>query len=62
MSIVTKMIQKLRKLKGFCPLTLEEADAAYEAVPSDEISEKEVKSLVDTVTSKREVSDWWMEE
>lgn len=46
-----RMIHKLRKLKGFCPMTPEEADAAYDAAPSDEISDDEIQSLVEFVTS-----------
>lgn len=46
-----RMIHKLRKLKGFCPMTPEEADAAYDAAPADEISHDEIQSLVEFVTS-----------
>lgn len=44
-------IKKLRKLKGFCPMTPEEADAAYDAAPADLISDDEIASLIDFVTS-----------
>ena len=46
-----EMLHKLRKLKGFCPMTPEEADAAYDAAPADPISDDEVESLIDFVTS-----------
>lgn len=46
-----EMIHKLRKLKGFCPLTPEEADAAYDAAPADPISDSDIQSLVEFVTS-----------
>ncbi len=44
-------IHKLRKLKGFCPMTPEEADAAYDAAPPDPISDDEIDSLIEAVTS-----------
>lgn len=44
-------IHKLRKLKGFCPMTPEEADAAFDAAPVDEISDDEIQSLVEFATS-----------
>ncbi|NLY01235.1 MAG: hypothetical protein GXY83_34525 [Rhodopirellula sp.] len=44
-------LHKLRKLKGFCPMTPEEADAAYDAAPADPICDDEVESLIDFVTS-----------
>ncbi len=44
-------IKKLRKLKGFCPMTAEEADAAYDAAPAQLISDDEIDSLIDFVTS-----------
>jgi hypothetical protein len=45
-----EMLHKLRKLKGFCPMTPGEADAAYNAAPADPISDDEVESLIDFVT------------
>jgi len=48
---VEQMIHKLRKLKGFCPMTPDEADAAFDAAPSDEIANDEIQSLVEFVTS-----------
>lgn len=46
-----EMLHKLRKLKGFCPMTPEEADAAYEAAPADPISDDEIDSMIEFVTS-----------
>lgn len=46
-----EMIHKLRKLKGFCPMTPEEADAGYEAAPADPISDDEIDSMIEFVTS-----------
>ena len=46
-----EMIHKLRKLKGFCPMTPEEADAAYDAAPADPISDDEIDSMINFVTS-----------
>src|SRR4051812_27148285 len=46
-----EMLHKLRKLKGFCPMSPEEADAAYEAAPADQISDEEIDSMIDFVTS-----------
>jgi hypothetical protein len=51
-----RMIHKLRKLKGFCPMTPEEADAAYDAAPSDEITDDEIRSLVEFATSDGKAS------
>jgi hypothetical protein len=45
------MIHKLRKLKGFCPMTLEEADAAYDAAPAIPISEDDIESMIEFATS-----------
>jgi hypothetical protein len=46
-----EMIHKLRKLNGFCPMTPEEADAAYEAAPAVPISEDDIESMIEFVTS-----------
>ncbi|MDM4018230.1 hypothetical protein [Roseiconus lacunae] len=46
-----EVIHKLRKLNGFCPMTPEEADAAYDAAPSDPISEDDIDSMIEFVTS-----------
>lgn len=46
-----ELLHKLRKLKGFCPMTPEEADAAYDAAPADAIPDYEIDSLIDFVTS-----------
>ncbi len=51
-----EVIHKLRKLKGFCPMTPEEADAAYDAAPADPISEEDFNLLIDFVTSGSKAS------
>ena len=51
-----RMIHKLRKLKGFCPMTPEQADAAYDSAPADDISDDEIQSLVEFITSSGEAS------
>lgn len=48
-----ELFHKLRKLKGYCPMTPEEADAAYDAAPADPISDDEIDSMIDLVTSGR---------
>ena len=51
-----RMLNKLRKLKGFCPMTPEQADAAYDSAPSDAISDDEIDTLIDFVTSGGQAS------
>jgi hypothetical protein len=51
-----EMLHKLRKLKGFCPMTPEEADAAYDAASADPISDDEVELLINFVTSHGKAS------
>ena len=46
-----ELIHKLRKLRGLCPMTPEEADAAYDAAPSEPIADDEIRSIVEFVTS-----------
>lgn len=50
-------LNKLRKLKGYCPLTPEEADAEFDAAPTDPISEDEIDSLVESIMSG-EMASW----
>ena len=47
---------KLRKVKGLCPLSPEEAEAAFHAAPEIPLSPGEVDSIVDAVTSGELVS------
>lgn len=47
---------KLRKLKGLCPLTPEEADTAFDDAPEMPMTEDEIASIVDAVTSGELVS------
>src|SRR5262245_42695498 len=42
---------KLRKVKGLCPLSPEEAEAAFDAAPEIPLTPGEVESIVDAVTS-----------
>ncbi|HUE72854.1 MAG TPA: hypothetical protein VMP01_18360 [Pirellulaceae bacterium] len=46
-----EMIQKLRKREGLCPMTDDEADAAFDAAPADPMSKEQIRSIVDLVTS-----------
>ncbi len=46
-----EVIHKLRKLKGFCPMTPAEADAAYDAAPADSISDEDMDSMIEFATS-----------
>jgi hypothetical protein len=46
-----EMINKLRKLKGFSPMTPEEADAAYHVAPADHISDDEINSMIEFAIS-----------
>jgi len=48
---------KLRKIKGLCPLTPEEADAAFDDAPEVPMTEDEITSIVDAVTSG-ELASW----
>jgi hypothetical protein len=42
---------RLRKKKGFCPLTPEEAAAAYASAPIEPLSEERIDSIVRAATS-----------
>jgi hypothetical protein len=54
---------KLRKKKGFCPPTPEEAEAAFNAAPSVPLSEERINSIVDAATGKDELTeDEWQED
>jgi hypothetical protein len=46
-----EVIHRLRMLKGFCPLTSEEADSAYDAAPADLISGDDIESMIVLATS-----------
>jgi len=50
-------LQKLRKLKGYCPLTPEEADAEFDAAPAEPISDIEISSIVESIMSG-EMTSW----
>lgn len=50
-------VGKIRKAKGLYPLTSAEADAAFEDAPEVPMSEDEIASIVDAVTSG-ELASW----
>ncbi len=50
-------IQKLRKKKGFCPMTPEEADAAYDAAEPIPMSKEEIDRIVERVVTKLKKDD-----
>jgi hypothetical protein len=50
-------LQKLRKLKCYCPLTPEEAEAEFDAGPAVPVSDERVKSLVESILSG-EMTSW----
>lgn len=45
---------KLRKKQGFCPLTPEEASAAYRDAPEEDISEDLIREIVESATTRGE--------
>jgi hypothetical protein len=48
-----EMVHKLRKIKGFCPMTAEEADAAFDASPAAAMSGDEIQSVLRFVRSRK---------
>jgi hypothetical protein len=48
---------KLRKAKGLCPPTPEEAEAAFDEAPEIPLSDDQIDSIVESVTSG-EVTPW----
>ena len=46
-----KDLERLRKLKGLCPLTPEEAEAEFAAAPEEPITPDEVEDLIRRVKS-----------
>ncbi len=48
---------KLRKKQGFCPLTPEEAEAAFNEAPAEPLSEGRINSIVESATSDKD-GDW----
>jgi outer membrane lipoprotein-sorting protein len=47
-----EIIHKLRKIKGFCPMTPEEADAAFDASPGAAMSRDEIQSILQFLCSR----------
>jgi len=41
---------KLRRFKGLCPLTPEEAEQDLKKIPKEDISEYEINSIVESIT------------
>lgn len=61
------IIAKSRKLHGFCPLTPEEAEAAYENAPEEPLPKGFIDSVLNQVSSEEEswespVKHDWMED
>lgn len=52
-----ELIGKLRKLKGLCPMSDEEADVAFDAAPEDSMSEDEIQAVTEAVVSG-ELASW----
>lgn len=52
-----ELAAKLRKIEGLCPMTDEEADAAYDAAPEEPLTENDIQSIVESVTSG-ELASW----
>lgn len=50
-------LRKLRTLKGYSPLTPDEADAEFDAAPADSISQDEINSIVESIVSG-EMASW----
>jgi hypothetical protein len=50
-------IGKRRKLKGLCPMSDEDADAAFEAAPEDSMREEEIQAVTEAVVSG-ELASW----
>jgi hypothetical protein len=48
---------KLRKKKGFCPLTPEEAEAAFNEAPSVPLSDERINSIVKAATGGQDSTD-----
>lgn len=52
-----ELIQKLRKVNGLCPMTNEEAEAAFDAAPADPMTKDKIRSIVESVVSG-ELANW----
>lgn len=52
-----KAAGKLRRAKGLCPMTPEEAEAAFDAAPHIPIPPEDIQSIVQSVTSG-EFASW----
>lgn len=46
-----KDLERLRRLKGLCPLTPEEADAEFAAIPDTPLAEDEIERLISAALS-----------
>lgn len=42
---------KYRKLKGFCPMTPDEADIAFDSAPAEPMSPDEIDRIIDAVVT-----------
>jgi len=52
-----ELTAKLRKLKGYSPLTPEEAEKAYANAPEEQMSDDEISGIVEQVVSG-ELASW----
>lgn len=52
-----ELTAKLRKLKGYSPLTPEEAEEAYANAPEEQMSDDEISGIVEQVVSG-ELASW----
>lgn len=52
-----EIVPKYRKLKGLCPMTPQEADAAFDGAPEIPISDDDVQRIVDGVVHDQP-PDW----
>lgn len=48
------LVGKLRKKQGFCPLTPEEASAAFKDAPEEDISEDFIREIVESAITRSE--------
>jgi O-acetyl-ADP-ribose deacetylase (regulator of RNase III) len=51
-----EMINKLRKLKGLCPMSPEDADAAFDAAPSIPLTRNKIRSIINSVKTRELVT------
>jgi hypothetical protein len=52
-----RLAPKYQKYKGLCPMTPEEAEAAYDAAPSMPLPSRTIREMVERITRDAEVAD-----